>query len=509
MKSFISHVLVAMVCISLILTSTDTLFCTPAYATDITPNPIDGAEGTDGTDASTEDATSAESADSSDDSMFTSPTGVSILPPYDEEGNPVVPLPAADINDPNAPEIVANNAIVMDVKTGTILYAKNAYDKCYPASITKVMTCLVAMENVDLNSTITFSEDAIWGIERDSNHIALDVGEKITAEQCFYGILLQSANEASWGMAEHVAGSLESFADMMNAKAAELGCMDTHFVNANGLHDDNHYTTCYDMALITKAAIENPIFRTIDETTYYQIPPTNLCEEPRDLWHQLKMLYSTSDYYYEFCEGGKTGYTDQAHNTLTTYAKKNGMELICVMMNCKGAANCYKDSAALYEYYFNKYTYAYPLKSFNPTTWNQSDYLLKNFYQGLDHEPLNLSVNSDLAVVIPLDADSNSLETYATYYDTVNDNVVGNVAIYYDGNYVGQSDIIYNELTVNGEVLSWGAEKEAHRKILKKILLIIGIIAVIAIIGFYLFTLHRNRRYRHLKRRNRASNLHF
>lgn len=525
MKTFVTRFLATIISFSLVFSGIDAAFLTTVNATNVTPIPTDtGASTIDNTSDSSEvNDTNSENSSSEglspeetteapvDESYFKSSTGVSILPPYDEEGNPVVPLPEADINDPNAPAITANNAIVMDVKTGTILYSKNAYDRCYPASITKVMTCLVAMENVDLNSTVTFSNDAIWGIERDSNHIALDVGEQITAEQCFYGILLQSANEASWGMAEHVAGSLDAFADMMNAKATEIGCLDSHFVNANGLHDENHYTTCYDMALITKAAIENPIFRTIDETTYYQIPPTNICEEPRDLWHQLKMLYSGSPYYYEFCEGGKTGYTDQAHNTLTTYAQKNGMELVCVMMNCKGAANTYKDSAALYEYYFNNYTYAYPLKSFNPNTTNQSDYILSNFYQGLDHDTLNLSVDSEMAVVIPLDSNSEALTTYATYYDTIDGNIVGNVAIYYDGNFVGQSDIRYNDITVDGEVLSWGAIHEEKKKKLGKVFIILGILVILSIIIIYIIMLYRNRRYRYLRRRNRSNpnRLHF
>lgn len=415
----------------------------------------------------------------------------------------------AVISDPNAPAIAANSAIVMDAKTGTILYGKNEHTRCYPASITKIMTCLVALEHVNMTDTITLSEDAIWGIERDSNHIALDVGEQITAEQCFYGILLQSANEASWGMAEHVAGSLDAFADMMNAKAAELGCQDTHFVNANGLHDDNHYTTAYDMALITQEAIKNPMFRTIDETLYYQIPPTNICEEARDLWHQLKMLFPTSSYYYEPTEGGKTGFTDQARNTLVTYAEKNGLELICVMMDCEGAAKCYTDSAALYDYYFNNYTYSYPLQNFNPNTANHSNYILKNFYQGLDHDTLNLSVNNDLTVLVPRDMDPAALLTETTYYTNLDSNVVGKVSVLYNGTVVGESDIVYSDMVVDGEVLRWGITPEEHKKRVNTTLIIA--ISCIMLVTFTLFITSRirNRRYRYLKRRSRTSKLHF
>lgn len=415
----------------------------------------------------------------------------------------------AVITDPNAPAIVANSAIVIDAKTGYILYGKNETKRCYPASITKVMTCLVALEHVNMTDTITFSEDAIWGIERDSNHIALDVGEQITAEQCFYGILLQSANEAAWGMAEHVGGSLEGFADMMNQKAAELGCKDTHFVNANGLHDDNHYTTAYDMALITQAAIQNPMFRTIDETIYYQIPPTNLCEEPRDLWHQLKMLYPTSPYYYEPLEGGKTGFTDQARNTLVTYAEKNGMELICVMMDCEGAANCYKDTAALYDYYFDNYTYVYPLQNFNPNTANHSDSILNNFYRGLDHDTLNLHVDNDLAILVPRNMDAAALTTDTVYFDTFENNVVGKVSVLYNGTVVGESNILYDDMTINGEVLRWGITPEEQKKRVNVTLIVaISAIVIVTITLFVVFRI-KNRRYRYLKRRSKSSKLHF
>lgn len=415
----------------------------------------------------------------------------------------------ADISDPNAPAIVANSAIVMDAKTGTILYEKNAYTRCYPASITKVMTCLVALEHVNLTDTITFSEDAIWGIERDSNHIALDVGEQITAEQCFYAILLQSANEAAWGMAEHVGGSLDGFSDMMNAKAAELGCLDTHFVNPHGLHDDNHYTTAYDMALITQAAIENPLFRTMDETIYYQIPPTNICEEPRDLWHQLKPLFPSSPYYYEPIEGGKTGFTDQARNTVVTYAKKNDMELICVIMNCEGAANSYQDTTALYDYYFNNYTYVYPLQTFNPNNINHSDFILNNFYHGLDHDTLNLSVNNDLTVVLPRNMDPAALTTQTSYYSTLEDNVVGKVTVFYNDTNIGESSIFYHDMTVNGEVLRWGISPEEHQKRLNTTLIIAASAIILVSLSLFIVFRIKNRRYRYLKRRSKTSALHF
>ena len=175
----------------------------------------------------------------------------------------------ADITDPSAPSIVANAAIVIDAKTGAVLYGKNMDRRCYPASITKVMTCLVALDHTTMTDTITFSENAIWGIERDSNHIALDVGEQISVEDCFYAILLQSANEASIGMAEHVAGSVEAFADMMNEEAQAIGATNSHFVNPHGLNAENHYVTAYDMYLIFNEALKYDTVNEIISMTSY------------------------------------------------------------------------------------------------------------------------------------------------------------------------------------------------------------------------------------------------
>ncbi len=435
-------------------------------------------------------------------------------PIYDENGEMSTEYHDSypvSVTDPNAPAIIGHSAIVMDARTGRILYGKNEYERHYPASITKVMTSLVALEHVSLSDTITFSYDSIWGIERDSNHIALDVGEQITAEQCLYAILLCSANEASWGMSEHVGGSVEGFAQMMNDKAAELGCLDTHFTNAHGLHDDDHYTTAYDMALITRAAIQNPIFRTIDETQYYQIPPTNLCEEPRDLWHQLKMLNPNSNYYYDSLEGGKTGFTDQARNTLVTYAKQGDMELICVIMDCRGARNAYYDTKKLYEYYFANYTYAYPLESFQPSVSNRSDLILKNFYQGLDHDTLNLTVDHSMPVVVPKGAAPEDLRLETSYDTSIKDNVVGHVTIYYKDEPVGTSDIYYTNMTMNDEVLYWGStpeEKKARRNLRIRIFAIVGGVLLILLIVYIILRARKelNRRRRH----NRGyTNVHF
>ena len=274
------------------------------------------------------------------------------------------------------PDLVANAAIVMDAASGQVLYEKNSQEKKYPASITKILTVLIALEhNVDFNATVTMSENAIWGVERDSTLIGLDVGEQVTVKDLVYATMVKSANECAYALAEYVAGDIESFAKLMNERAAEIGCKNTHFITPNGLHDEDHYTTAYDMALITKEALKNETFREIAGTLNYTVPATNLTDETRPLWNGNKMINPAEPYYYEYCEGGKTGYTMKANNTLMTFAKKDGLELICVIMDCDGAKYAYSDTKALYNYCYNNYVYYYPLSdfSFESTEENATD----------------------------------------------------------------------------------------------------------------------------------------
>ena len=162
---------------------------------------------------------------------------------------------------PEGPEVQSPSVILMEMSTGTVLYEKNSDERNYPASITKIMTTLLALENSDLNEVVTFSDDAINNTE--GSGIYRDYGEQMTMEQCLYAVMLNSANECAYAVAEHVGGTVENFVDMMNAKAKELGCTNTHFANPHGLQDENHYTTAHDMALIAQAAYQHETFRII------------------------------------------------------------------------------------------------------------------------------------------------------------------------------------------------------------------------------------------------------
>ena len=249
------------------------------------------------------------------------------------------------------PTIQSEGAVVMDAATGTVLYGKNQNTRYYPASITKLMTALLVLENCQLGDTVTFSKTATENLEAGAVSLKLTEGDKLTVEQCLYGLLLKSANEAANGLAEKVSGSVSGFASLMNQKAAALGCTGTHFVNPNGLNDTNHYTTPYDMALIARAAFQNDTLRKIDTTLSYKFPATKNAGE-RTITMGHKMMYSTDSRYYPGIIGGKTGYTSKAGNTLVTGAEKNGVRLIAVVMKSKSTH--YADTKALLDYGFAK-----------------------------------------------------------------------------------------------------------------------------------------------------------
>ena len=252
---------------------------------------------------------------------------------------------------PQGPKIIAETGIVMDLDSGEILYAKGIDEKRAPASITKIMTAMLAIEKVPLDTKITFTNE-VNNIEPGSTHIGIKPGETLTMEESLYGILLGSANEVSSGVAEYIGGTVQTFVDMMNERAQELGCKNTHFVNANGLYDDNHYTTARDMALIAQAAFQNETFQNIVKTPYYIIPPTNITAEERWINNHHQMLLD-GDQHYDGCLGGKTGYTVKAGNTLVTYAQRDSMRLVCVVL--KGTTEYYNDTRNLLEYAFQNF----------------------------------------------------------------------------------------------------------------------------------------------------------
>lgn len=343
-----------------------------------------------------------------------------------------------------APDLASEAAIVLDAKTGTVLFDKNAYIPEYPASITKIMTCLLALENTSMGDTVTFSENAVYSIDRDSSNVGLNEGEIITVEECLKALMIESANEAAIALAEKISGSVEAFAALMNEKATALGCRNTHFSNPHGLQDANHYTCAYDMALILKAAMDYPAFRSLSAMISGEISPTNLTEEVRPLWNALKMIRPTSKYYYEYIEGGKTGYTTDANCTLATFAKKGEMELICIVLNCGSRKNTYSDTRAGFEYCFRNYSYVYPLEDFSFSSGRTDDNIvLSNFYKSVSRDLLNLSVDRNFCLVLNNSIDKSALTTNISYTQGINTGTLGQLEFSYNGQLLGSTPIVY------------------------------------------------------------------
>lgn len=266
-------------------------------------------------------------------------------------------------NWPEGPVVDAPAAILMDVDTGTILYAKNIDDQHYPASITKIMTCLLAMEHGEREQEVVFSHNAIYDVEPGSASAGMKEGEKVSLDVCLRLVMSQSANECAYAAAETVGGDFDTFIQMMNDKAEELGCEGAHFVNPNGLFDEDHHVSAYGMAKIAAAAYQYDWFRELCNIPNYKRPLTEM--NPKDEWaikNRHQMLHPDNDYYYEGITGGKTGFTDEARNTLVTFAERDGMRLVCVVMQTEGV-RVYGATRALFDYGFQNFE-RIPLEQF-------------------------------------------------------------------------------------------------------------------------------------------------
>ena len=256
---------------------------------------------------------------------------------------------------PAGPVVGAESAILMEARTGTILYSKNIHQQQYPASTTKILTALIASERCEMDDTVIFSHDAVFDTPRDSSHIAMNPGEELTVEQSLNAILIRSANEVCYAVAEHITGTTDwqAFADIMNERAAQLGCLNSHFVNPNGLPDENHYTTAYDLAMIGRAFFADEMLCKITLSRRIDFPATEKLPLGKLENNNMKIIPG-GEYAYEYLVGCKTGYTNQARSCLVSCAEKDGMKLICVVMHDE-SPNQYQDTIALYDYGFSNF----------------------------------------------------------------------------------------------------------------------------------------------------------
>ncbi len=259
----------------------------------------------------------------------------------------------------NELNIYSDSAILMDFKTGTILYSKNSTEKMYPASTTKILTAIIALEECNLDDIVTVSKSAISVIPPGYSSANLLEGEQISVKDLVTVFLVHSANDAGYVLAEHISGSIDEFANLMNKKATEIGCKDTHFTNPSGIHDENHYTTSYDLSLIARYCMLNKNFRNIVSQKSCTINRTNK-SDVRTYKNTNDLINPSSKYYLEECVGIKTGYTSQAKNCLISACSKDNLALICVVLGSNqmsnGESSRYQDSINLFKYGYSNYS---------------------------------------------------------------------------------------------------------------------------------------------------------
>lgn len=351
-------------------------------------------------------------------------------------------------NWPEGPAIGAEAAILMEMTTHTILYAKNIDEKNYPASTTKILTSLIAAQNCSLDETVTFSKRAVYDVPRDASNMGMDEGEELTMEQALYGVLVASANEAASAVGEHVAQKLgydatpEAFASIMNEKAAELGCINSHFVNANGLFDENHYTCAYDLALIGCEFFQNEMLCQMSSTPTYHIPATD--KQPDDIWINSKnKLYKGKEYAYEYLLGSKTGYVDLARQTLVSAAEKDGFKLVCVVFKEESPYQ-FEDTITLFDYGFSNFQKLSVAE--NETKYNIDSKDTFSTATDLfgDSAPL-FSLDENASVIIPRDASFSDLTSTISYESEIaDDDTIATIVYDYYGQQVGTCPVLYH-----------------------------------------------------------------
>lgn len=346
---------------------------------------------------------------------------------------------------PSGISISADGGIVMDVNSGAVLYGKNINESYYPASITKILTALIIIENCDLEDTVTFSHTAVNTLEPGATILGARTRDQLSVRDCLYALLLQSANEVANALAEHCSGSIEAFAELMNRKAESLGCTNSHFANPSGLNNENHYTSAYDMALISQAAFENPTFVEIDSTTYYDVPAGQLQQYPNG-WRYYahhRMLKKNDSVYYNGIIGGKTGYTSLAGNTLVTCAERDGLKLVAVVLN--GHQTHYTDTRTLLDFGFQNFKSIAIADKDSTYQKIENDLTISGIIPG---ESTRLSIDKGSVITLPNGGDFSDVTSSLDYNlkGSAPDTAVARIDYMYGDKKVGQAFLEANTI---------------------------------------------------------------
>lgn len=393
---------------------------------------------------------------------------------------------------PDAPTLNAEAALLISPDTGMVLYEKNADERRYPASTTKIMTALIVLENVtDLSETVTAEASDFEHVTADSSNADIKEGEVVTIEDLLYALMLPSANEAAYMLARHVGGTWENFVDMMNERAAELGCTGTHFSNPCGLHEEDHYSTARDLYKIGYAAMQDETFANIVNTVQHKMAKTNMHEERKIYTTNMLIFSSYAAYAYPYCQGIKTGHTSEAGNCFVGYAEYGDAKLYSVVMGCDDQSKEYPeiaasftDTSALCKWGFENFT--------SKTIVQQGD-TIKEIGVNLstDTDRLVLTTKSDLVSLVPVDIDLDALLKGAviTAPDEVNapikaGDVIGSVTYSYGGVDYGTVELVALSDVEVSQVLYY-ADKLSHffqSTVFKVILIVLAVFVVLYIL---------------------------
>lgn len=372
----------------------------------------------------------------------------------------------------DTPEISAGAAILLDSASEKIIYSKNESEKMYPASTTKILTAILTIENCNLNDVVTVPYEAIASIPSGYSVAALQPGEQLTVEQLLQVMMVHSANDAANVLAYHISGSIDAFSNLMNKKVEELGLTNTHFTNPSGMHDENHYTTAYDLAIIMKYCMKNTTFKSLSGLKYCKIPATNKYDERVFNTTNELLIYDnrevSSNYYYKYAIAGKTGYTTQAKNCLVSVSNKDDLELICVVLSVglypNNLSAKFVDTKTLFDYGYNNYT----IRKLREKNAIATEIEIGNGTK--ETRNLDLLISDDITVLVPQD----DLETEFSPEIQISDNLLAPIA---QGQVVGK--IVYNidGIEYSSDLIaSHSVQKSGFLTLLVQILLIVLIL---------------------------------
>lgn len=337
--------------------------------------------------------------------------------------------------------IFSKGAVLMDASSGEVLYGKNENEKLYPASTTKILTAIIAIENCKPTDNLTASYEAVMSIPSGYSNAAIQPGETLAFQDLLDMFLIHSANEIGNIFAEHISGSIENFAILMNQKATEIGCKNTNFTNPSGIHDENHYSTAYDMALIARYCMQNETFKKTVAKETCTVEATDKYEK-RFFRNTNDLLNASHEYYYEYAIGTKTGYTSKAKSCLISNALKDNFELISVTLGADSANKRYEDTINLFNYGFENY------KIENIITKNTivEDIVVENATK--DTKNLSLLVKNDITGLIPSNISKANLDYSVKLNDLITapineGDVLGKIVYNIDG-YEYSADLIAN-----------------------------------------------------------------